>query len=172
MMNLAGILQKFVNGAACVTTASIGAVDTRVARFNAAADMPLDITSNADVTADMITITGISATARKVQFLWHSDNTFAATAGAGPIAIGARITLLSSPSAVAAAGTLTYAPLTGGGASAAGTADLIELSPDNPIAEVTLPSDFSGGAIYLVGIPAGVTPTNIVPAFCEVRILG
>lgn len=159
------------NGAAHVTTAGApAAVDTRIARFDAAADMPADITSNANVTADLVAMTTFTSTARKVQVIWHGGaSTYAATAGAGPIATGAFVTFNAGDSATAAT-RLTYTDLTGAGTSTSGKTDTVQVSPDNPFVEITLSAALTD--VYAIGIPVGVTPTSIVPSFLEVRVIG
>lgn len=146
------------------------ATDTRMARFDAAADMPADITSNANVTADLVTMNGFSATARRVQFLWHGGPvTFTAVANAGPIAAGARVTV-NAGDATTAAARLTYTDLTGAGTSTSGKADTFFLSAQNPFLELVIDEAISD--IYAIGVYAGVTPTNIVASFLEVRAIG
>lgn len=145
------------------------ALDTRIARFNAAADMPADITSNANVLADLVTFTTFSSTARRVQLLWHGGaNSASGTALAGPIATGAIVTV-NAPDTVTAGARLTYTDLSGAGTSTAG-AEVFMVSSDNPFVELSVSESLT--SIYAIGIPIGVTPTSIIPAFLEVRIIG
>lgn len=162
---------KGLDGAGMVTivstAAGAGFVDSRLARFDAAADMPADITSLANVTADMILFNAFSAGTRRLQMLWHgAPISWNAAAGAGPIAIGSRITV-NAGDAITAAARLTYTDLTGAGTSIAGVADTFNIGPDNPFLEVVLDSDLLD--VYAIGIPLGFTPTNIVSSFLELR---
>lgn len=151
-------------------TAKPAALDARLARFDAAADMPADITSAANVAADLVTMTDFSATARRVQLIWHGGPvTFSAVANAGPIALGARVTL-NAGDTTAAVNRLTVTDLTGAGTSTGGQSDVLMLSAANPFVEITLDGALTD--IYAVGVYAGFTPTNIVPSFLEVRVIG
>jgi len=161
---------------AVVFGSSAGAVDHRMARFNAAADMPADITSSANVTADLVTLNTFSSTARRIQFLWHGpaqsgiDTTGALAYGA--VAMGARVTV-NAPDSVTAATRLTYTALTGGGTSTGGTADCFMLSAAAPFLELTV--DEAITRIDAIGIPNTVGDAYfdvIQPCFLEVRVIG
>jgi hypothetical protein len=90
-------------------------------------------------------------------------------ANAGPIAIGARVTI-NAPDTITAENRLTYTDLTGGGTSTAGVPDTLMVSPSNPFVELLLGEQIL--RIDAIGISAGFTPTNIVACFLEVRAIG
>lgn len=145
-------------------------VDVRIARFDAAADMPADITNLANVAADRVKFDTFASTARRIQLLWHEGtNSANATALAGPIATGARVSINAGDDAVANT-RLQFVDLTGGGTSSTGKLDVIQLSRANPFVELILSGEIL--RIDAIGIPIGVTPTNIIPSFLEVRVIG
>lgn len=137
-------------------------LETRLIRFDNAADMPADITSLANVTADAVILTGFAATARRVEFHWHS-------VGVG-IAVGARIAVNALHSADAY-DRLTYTDLTGGGSRSSGVADVIMVSNSSPSHAVYI--DVNGGDtldnIYLIGVPSGA---GTEACYLEVRVYG
>lgn len=163
-----------LDGAGCVTivptAAGAASVDTRIMRFDAAADMPADITSAADVAGDVIVLDSFAATVTRLQMLWHGGRTsFSAVANAGPIAQGLLLTI--NPGDLATAiNRLTYVNLTGAGVSSAGVADTFMLSDANPFIEINLDTELL--EVYCIGIPVGFTPTNIIPSFAELRAIG
>lgn len=137
-------------------------LETRLIRFDNAADMPADITSLANVTADTVVLTGFAATARRVEFHWHGHSV--------GIALGARIVVNALHSADAY-DRLTYTDLTGGGSSSSGKADTVLVSPSSPVAAFAI--DINGGDsldnVYLIGIPSG---SGTVACYLEVRAYG
>lgn len=148
------------------------AVDYRMARFDAAADMPADMTSAANVTADLITFSGFSATANKVRLQFHTPlDTYTGTTAAGPVCTGAYVTI-NAPDSATAITRLTYTDLTGGGTSSSGVPDTFFLSQSCPEMEILLPAGSTLTSVYAVGVYAGFTPTNITPAFLSVIGLG
>lgn len=171
-------VQTRSGGMALVTTAGApGILDTRIIRFDNPADMPADITSGANVTADLVQITDISATATRAQFIWHGAgavgaDTQATQAFFGECALGAMIAV-GYDDAAAAASALTYVDLTGGGSSASAGLARLMVSKSHAFDEVT----FSAGLnrIDLIGVPNGLTSTHLdvfLPCFLEVRIIG
>jgi hypothetical protein len=160
-----------------VALGSPAAVDARLARFDAVADMPADIASGANVAADRIKFDSFSATARRVQLLWHGagitgGDTQGTQAFFGEIALGARVTV-NAPDDATADTRLTYTDLTGAGTSSAGVADTFMLSKHNPSMELTL--DVAVTRIDAIGIPNGLSTTHldtILPCFLEVRVIG
>ena len=148
------------------------AVESRRARFDAAADMPADITATANVTSKIITFSGFSATASKVRVRFHlGTNSWNAVAGAGPICMGALVTI-NAPDLSTAITRLTYTDLTGGGTSSSGVVDTFMVSPDAAELLITFPSGTYLTNVYAIGIPIGVTPTNIVPSFLSISSFG
>lgn len=166
--------QKFIDGSAAVTLYNEpAALDQRLARFDAAGDMPADITSSANVAADLITMDTFSSTATLVQLLWHgiggqSDD---GTNGIGPAAIGALVAI-NAGSAVEAEGRLTYTDLTGGGSSSAGKADVLMVSASCPVAEFHVDPDVGLASLHAIGIPNTTGPAILSPCFLEVRVIG
>jgi hypothetical protein len=141
---------------------------TRLIRFDAASELPADPTNGANVADKRIALTGFPVGARRVQLVWLAAQTWNATAGAGQVAIGAHVAV-NALDAVAANSMLTYTDLTGGGSSSSeAEGGRIMVGAANPIQEFSLSEDLT--RLDIVGIPAGFTPTNIVPAYLEVRV--
>lgn len=146
------------------------AVDVRRARFNAVADMPADVTSNANVAGDLVKFNTFSPDCRRVQLIWHGGvSSFNGSTGAGPIAAGALVTINAADDSNAA-DRLTYTDLTGAGTSSLGVEDVFHVSPTFPFVEIQLSGALQ--RIDAIGIPIGVTPTNIIDTYLEVRALG
>lgn len=146
-----------------------GATDVRIARFNATADC-CDIVNSGAVAAARINLTGFSSTARRVIFRWHvSPRTFNGVAEAGHVAVACFISINATSDANANA-RLAYTDLGGGGTSTSGDTDLFVVSQSNPVVEVAL-----NGPLTRIDVAAVVTPqipTNIVPNFLEMQIVG
>lgn len=159
------------------TAADAKAVDSRIARFDAVADMPADITSSGNVSGDRIKFDTFNATARTIQFAWHAagiagPDTQATQAFFGEVALGAMI-VINAPDDATANSRLTYSDLTGAGTSSAGVADRIMVSKFNSFAEITV--DEAITRIDVIGVPNGLSTTHldtILPAFLEIRVLG
>lgn len=137
-------------------------LETRLIRFDSAGDMPADITSLANVTADMVTLTGFSATAKRIEFYWHGHSV--------GIALGARI-VVNALHATDAADRLTYTDLTGAGSSSSGVADTVVVSPSSQISGFAI--DTGNGDtldnVYLIGIPS---LAGTEACFMEARVYG
>lgn len=147
------------------------AIDPRVATFDDAADMPTDIANTTLVAADLVKLTTFTTTARRIIAKWHQGaTTYTATAGAGPIAVGARLTINADDDA-AAASRLALADLTGGGTSTSGNTDTFHLSATNPVVDIT--TSVAITRIDAIGLPkAGAAPTTIMPSYLEIQVLG
>ena len=158
-----------VNAAGSVIIGSDAlAVDTRIATYNAAADCAGNLA--AVVTADLWKVTTFTTTARRIVAEWHEGSTtYAGTAGAGPIAVGAMLTINADDDA-AAATRLTTADVTGNSTSSSGKADKFVLSRDNPVIDIT--TDAAITRIDAIGIAAGVTPTSIIASRLVIKVLG
>ena len=158
-------------------TDAVGALDHRLIRFDAVADMPADITSNANVTADLVQLDTFASTARRIQLLWHGagitgGDTQVAQAFFGEVAMGALVTVNATDDTTAAA-RLTYTDITGGSTVSAGKTDVFMVSKSNPVVELT--TDAAITDIYAIGVPNGLSTTHldtILPCFLEVRVVG
>lgn len=146
---------------------------TRIMRFDAAADMPADITSAANVAADRIRLDTFDPRAETLQLSFHSVNPVAFSvavpdgSNAGPICMGVLVCINAADDNDANS-RLTYTDLTGAGTSAAGRLNLVMLSVNNPFAEFQLDDPLI--RLDVIGIPIGFTPSTIVPAYLEVRV--
>ena len=167
------VRQDVINGAAVVSTAGVpAALDTRLARFDAAADMPADITSSANVSASRIKFDTFSSTARKAQLVWHGLSGIGhdGTNTHMPASLGAMITINAGDDATANV-RLTYTDLTGGGTSSSGLSDVIMIGPSNPIVDIDLDTQII--RIDAIGIPSlGDGASTFEACFLEIRVLG
>ena len=147
------------------------AIDSRVATFDAAADMPTDAGNVTLVTADLWTNTTFTSTARRIVAKWHEGSTtYTATAGAGPIAVGARITINADDAATAAT-RLAIVNQTGGNTTTSGKVDTFILTKANPVIDITTSAAIT--RIDAIGLPkAGAAPTTIMPSYLEIQVLG
>lgn len=169
--------QKGFGNAALVTLGLPGAIDQRLMRFDAVVDMPVDITSAANVAADRIELDTFASTARQIQAIWHGSgltgmDTQATAQFFGEVALGALISVNAADDTAANA-RLTYTDLTGAGASSAGKADTFMVSGRSPIFELMLDEVIT--RIDVIGIPNGLSTTHldvILPCFLELRIIG
>lgn len=169
--------QKGAGNAALVTLGLPGAIDHRLMRFDAVADMPADITSAANVSGDRIELDGFASTARRIQAIWHGcgltgQDTQGTAAFFGEIALGALISINAADDS-AANSRLTYADLTGAGTSSSGKSDTFMVSGRSPILEITMDEVIS--RIDVIGVPNGLSGTNldvILPCFLELRVIG
>lgn len=174
----APVNQMGANGAALVTTVLPSAIDMRLARFNAAADLPADITNSSNVSGDLITFTGFAATARALEFVWHAWGQAGADTQAtqqffGEVALGAIVTINADDDTDAAT-RLTYSDVTGASDSASGVADTFVISRTAPY--LYLPVDTQITRIDAIGIATGLNGSThldyVVPCFLEVRVIG
>ena len=146
------------------------AIDSRIATFDAAADMPADITVAGNVTNDRIKFTGFTTTSRKLLIQWHApDATYQGTAGAGPVAMGALLTVNALDDSTADA-RLTQTDLTGNGTSSSGVADLFMVSATNPSIELTTSATID--RVDAIGVPNKAAPTTILPSYLTITALG
>jgi len=164
--------QQGTNGAAHVTTAgSPGALETRTIRIDAATDMPADITSNANVLADLIKLNTFTSGKKRARVTFHYNGPNDGTDG--PICVGAFVTLNAGSGLgddVIAADRLTYTDLTGAGTGSSDSKKRM-VSATNNIIEWSLDTATVEN-IYIAGIPVptAAAPTNIIPIFIEVEV--
>lgn len=170
--------QKGANGAALVTTVLPAAVDMRLARFNAAADLPADITNNSNVSGDLITFTGFTTTARGIELIWHAwgqagGDTQATQQFFGEVALGALVTINADDDTDAAT-KLTYTDVSGNSDSSSGVADTFMVSRTAPY--LFIPVDTEITRIDAIGIATGLNGSThldyVIPCFLEVRVIG
>jgi hypothetical protein len=172
-----GITSNAAHVSIVQTSAGAGAVDQRIARFDAVADMPADITSSVNVAADRIKFDSFAATARRIRLIWHGagiagPDTQATQAFFGEIALGARITV-NAPDDSTANTRLTYTDITGASTSSSGAADTFMVSKSNAMIELVV--DEAITRIDAIGIPNGLSTTHIdtiLPCFLEVQVIG
>lgn len=149
-------------GAALVSTAGAPSpVATVLVTFDAAADMPADITSSVNVSADRIKIdvAAISATCSRAQCIFHSED-------GQTTCIGAVITVNAADDNTANSN-LTQTDVTGGSTASAGKSDTVVISQSKPEVEFKTSSVIT--RIDLIGIPGRAVSGK---AYVEVRLIG
>jgi hypothetical protein len=148
-----------------------GFTDYRNKRFIAESDRPTDITDPALVAAKLIRYDGYSPTARIMQFVWHTPQ-----AGAGttmPNTAGAWITV-NAENALTATQRLTHVSTAPGTTVSVGRAPIIHVDSFNYFVERIIPEGQVISDIYFIGLPItqGTQPTNILPSWLEVSVIG
>lgn len=132
--------------------------------------MPANITVAADVSAKRIKFDELSATAWKLQLLFHPGScTWNGVAGAGPICQGVRV-IVNAPDDVVANESLIFTDVAAGGISFNSILDLLVLSAANPFIEIGLTSPLR--RVDVIGVPVNTTPTTIIPGWFELRTIG
>lgn len=150
----------------------LGNMFTKRIRFDAVADLPDDITDSAKVLADLVTLTNFPEGTTRFTVNFHAlPLGYTGTTVAGPIASGVRFTV-NAPDTTTAALRLTYTDLTGAGSATTYETDVFEVSFSCPSIEIELPIDDPLTRIDLIGVYAGLTPTNIIPAVATIVGLG
>jgi len=138
---------------------------SKIARFDAAGDMPADYTNVANVFASIIQFTNIPSNTFKLKARFHGMIQGAnGVALSAPICQGVLLTI-NAPDLTTAVNRLTYVDLTGGGIANSYNTGVIMLSHSN--SEITFEFDSDDPLIRIdaIGLYSGFTPTNILPAF-------
>lgn len=149
-------------GATLVSTAGApSTVATVLVTFDASAEMPADITSSVNVSADRIKIdvAAISAACSRAQCIFHSED-------GQTTCIGAVITVNAADDNTANSN-LTQTDVTGGSTASAGKSDTVVISPSGP--EVEFKTSSAITRIDLIGIPGRAV---LGKAYVEVRLIG
>lgn len=148
-------------------------VDERTATFDESGDMIgiLNLGNATLLESKIWTNDSYRTTARRVVAKWHQGSaTYTATAGAGPLAVGARVTI-NADNSTAAAARLALTDVTGGETTSAGAPDTYQLSGDNPVIDITVDTPIT--RIDAIGIPkAGADPTTIMASYLEIQVTG
>lgn len=138
---------------------------SKIARFDAAGDMPADYTNAANVLASIVQFTNIPSDTFKFKARFHGMIQGAnGVALAAPICQGVLLTI-NAPDLTTAANRLTYTDLTGGGAASSYNTGVVMLSHANPEISFELDSDDPLIRVDAIGLYSGFTPTNILPSF-------
>lgn len=139
-----------------------------MARFDAAADMPADITNSANVLADIVSFTNIPANTFKFKTRFHlGSQGLSGTTAAAPICMGALLTV-NAPDLTTAALRLLYSDITGGSTVSSYKTGVYALSGNCSELTFELPIDDPLIRIDAIGIYSGFTPTNIIPSFLSI----
>lgn len=170
-------LVESVDGAlkVAVSSEALQMRQMRSAVVDAAADCPASIFNAANVLAATykwdISGGGLTTVQRALFKYQCSQSAWNAAAGAGPVCQGFLITV--NPDDATQANTrLTQTDFTSGATATAYAADTFIVSDLNPILAIQMPPGYYITSVYAVPIPAGFTPTNIVPARLELQVYG
>lgn len=138
-----------------------------ILQFTAAADMPVDITSAANVAGDRIKINGFDPTAKNLRISFHTLETgYTGTTAAAAIAMGVMFCINAADDNDANS-RLTYTKVTGAATLSAGRLNTSMASLKCPF-ECRLGDPLV--RLDLIAIPNTVIPTNLIPCFAVVEV--